>query len=170
MLVPCRTSAAHGCRAAPIFTVNLLERRRTLLVDHVDVLTDAFRRTRADRSFETVAGVVLPDHLHWIWRLPAGDVDNATRWRQIKTSFSRAAGHRASFGASTGQGRTRHLSAPLLEAPHPRRARSGHACRQCSHQSGEARLRGACDRLAMVDRPSPCSRRAPSVDQGTAGR
>jgi len=42
------------------FTVNLLERRRTLLVDHVDVLTDALRRTRADRPFETVAGVLLP--------------------------------------------------------------------------------------------------------------
>jgi putative transposase len=29
-----------------LFTVNLLERRRTLLVDHVDVLRAAFEETR----------------------------------------------------------------------------------------------------------------------------
>jgi putative transposase len=70
------------------FTVNLLERRRTLLVDHVSALCDAFRTVRAARPFELIAIVVLPDHLHCIWRLPANDADNATRWRQIKTVFS----------------------------------------------------------------------------------
>jgi putative transposase len=33
--------------------------------------------------------VVLPDHLHAIWTLPSGDADFATRWRLIKTTFSR---------------------------------------------------------------------------------
>ncbi len=72
------------------FTVNLLERDRGLLVEHVDVLREAFRVARAARPFEIVAMVVLPDHLHCIWRLPEGDADNATRWRQIKSAFSRA--------------------------------------------------------------------------------
>lgn len=31
----------------------------------------------------------LPDHLHAIWALPAGDADFASRWRVIKTVFSR---------------------------------------------------------------------------------
>jgi len=33
--------------------------------------------------------VVLPDHLHCIWTLPPGDADFATRWRLIKTWFTK---------------------------------------------------------------------------------
>lgn len=71
------------------FTVNLLERRRTLLVDQIDALRRAFREAQAARPFVIEAIVVLPDHLHCVWRLPDGDADNATRWRHIKTMFSR---------------------------------------------------------------------------------
>ena len=71
------------------FTVNLLERDRALLVEHVGALRSAFKEARLARPFAIVAMVVLPDHLHCIWRLPAGDDDNATRWRHIKTLFSR---------------------------------------------------------------------------------
>lgn len=80
------------------FTVNLLERERTLLVDHLDALRAALRLTRAARPFAVIAMVVLPDHLHGVWQLPEGDADNATRWRQIKALFSRAlpAGERRS--------------------------------------------------------------------------
>lgn len=62
------------------FTVNLLERRRSLLVDHTDNLRAAFRATCDARPFVIEAIVILPDHLHAIWRLPQGDADNATRW------------------------------------------------------------------------------------------
>jgi putative transposase len=34
--------------------------------------------------------VVLPEHLHCIIELPAVDADFATRWRLIKTGFSKA--------------------------------------------------------------------------------
>lgn len=33
--------------------------------------------------------VILPDHLHAIWTLPEHDADFATRWRLIKSAFSR---------------------------------------------------------------------------------
>ena len=65
------------------FTVNLLERRRTLLVDRIDDLRIAFRTAHAARPFLIEAIVILPDHLHCLWRLPEGDADNATRWRHI---------------------------------------------------------------------------------------
>ena len=41
-------------------------------------------------SFETVAIVILPDHLHAIWTLPPEDADYSGRWRFIKASFSRS--------------------------------------------------------------------------------
>ena len=71
------------------FTVNLLERRRRLLVEHVDLLRNAFRTTHAARPFVLLAWVILPDHLHCVWRLPDGDADNANRWAQTKSGFSR---------------------------------------------------------------------------------
>ncbi|MGH8051959.1 MAG: REP-associated tyrosine transposase [Arenimonas sp.] len=71
------------------FTVNLLERRRRLLVEHVDALRAAFRDAQRARPFEIIAIVVLPDHLHCVLRLPDGDADYSNRWAQIKSGFSR---------------------------------------------------------------------------------
>ena len=73
------------------FTVNAANSRdNDLLVRHVDVLRDAFRAVRASHPFELSAIVVLPDHLHCVWRLPEGDTNYPTRWRLIKSRFSRA--------------------------------------------------------------------------------
>ena len=47
------------------------------------------RETRRRHPFSIDAVVVLPDHLHTVWTLPEGDADFSTRWRLIKTSFSR---------------------------------------------------------------------------------
>ena len=72
------------------FTVNLLERQQTLLVDHVAVLREAIAATRRLYPFKIDAFVVLPDHLHAIWSLPPDDSDFSTRWRLIKNRFARA--------------------------------------------------------------------------------
>jgi len=32
--------------------------------------------------------VVLPEHLHCLWRLPEGDTDYSARWARIKRYFS----------------------------------------------------------------------------------
>ena len=72
------------------FTVNLLERRgNDLLVREIDRLRACVMTERLRRPFSILAWVVLPDHMHWLWRLPIGDADYATRWRRIKTDFSR---------------------------------------------------------------------------------
>ena len=72
------------------FTVNLLDRRQTLLVDHIETLREAVAATRRSYAFAIDAFVVLPDHLHAIWSLPPGDSDFSTRWRLIKNRFARA--------------------------------------------------------------------------------
>src|SRR5215475_2606823 len=72
------------------FTVNLAERRLSLLTSHIDELRSAIRETRKRHPFTIDAIVVLPDHLHAVWTLPEGDADFATRWRLIKSAFSRS--------------------------------------------------------------------------------
>jgi putative transposase len=52
------------------FTVNLLERRQTLLVDQIAGLRKAVATTRQDHRFTIDAFVVLPDHLHAVWTPP----------------------------------------------------------------------------------------------------
>ncbi len=71
------------------FTVNLLERQRTLLTDHINLLRDAVRRVRRLYPFHIDAWVVLPDHLHFVWTLHPDTDDFATRWRLIKLLFSK---------------------------------------------------------------------------------
>jgi putative transposase len=71
------------------FAVNLADRSRTLLVDHIAELRDAVRVVRQNHPFDALAWVVLPDHMHAIWELPEGDGDCATRWMLIKSGFSR---------------------------------------------------------------------------------
>ena len=74
------------------FTVTLADRSSTLLVDRVDALRDATRKTRDAMPFEIVAAVVMPNHLHALWTLPEGDANYATRWRLLKTHFTKSLG------------------------------------------------------------------------------
>jgi len=72
------------------FTVNLLDRRQKLLIDHIDLLRSAVAATKVKFPFEIDAFVVMPDHLHAIWTLPPEDADFSTRWRLVKNRFARA--------------------------------------------------------------------------------
>ncbi|MBI5450793.1 MAG: transposase [Gammaproteobacteria bacterium] len=75
--------------AGYFFTVTLLDRASSLLVEHIADLRLAMISVQTERPFEIDAVVVLPDHLHCIWTLPPGDADYALRWREIKSRFSR---------------------------------------------------------------------------------
>jgi len=55
----------------------------------IDVLRQAFRYTIDRHPFNIVASVILPDHLHLIWTLPPDDQNFPTRWRLIKSHFTR---------------------------------------------------------------------------------
>ena len=72
------------------FTV-VTENRRPLFAGAaaVEGLRMAFRSVRSARPFDVDAMMVLSDHLHCIWTLPPGDADFATRWRLIKTWFTK---------------------------------------------------------------------------------
>jgi len=54
----------------------------------VACLGRAMRKVRAKHPFETIASVILPDHLHCLWTLPRGDSDFPRRWQWIKAEFT----------------------------------------------------------------------------------
>src|SRR3990172_4986115 len=80
---------ANTAGATYFFTVNLEDRSSDLLVRHADDLRAVLQRIKTQHPFSLIAMVVLPDHLHAIWRLPAEDADYATRWSLLKAGFSR---------------------------------------------------------------------------------
>jgi len=57
------------------FTVNFLERHKTLLTDNIDLLKQSFQHVKQAHPFNIYAIVILPEHLHTIWTLPETDAD-----------------------------------------------------------------------------------------------
>ena len=66
-------------------------RRQPIFFDdlRVETLRGALRSVMAQKPFIIDAIVVLPDHLHCIWRLPADDADYSSRWREVKKICTR---------------------------------------------------------------------------------
>jgi putative transposase len=88
------------------FTVAMAERSGRLLIDNIELFRRAVADVRRELPFELIAMVVLSEHLHCIWQLPAGDADFPTRWKQIKARFSRGlprGEYRSASRASKGE-------------------------------------------------------------------
>ena len=81
-----RNYVPGGCY---FFTVNLLERKRNLLTENIDLLRNSVRTVRRLYPFNIDAWVVLPDHMHCVLTLPPDDNDYPRRLRLIKLLFSK---------------------------------------------------------------------------------
>ena len=77
--------------ASSYFFTLVTHNRRSILcqTENIDLLRDSFRRVKKRHPFTIDAIVILPDHLHCVWTLPPDDADFSTRWRLIKSWFSR---------------------------------------------------------------------------------
>jgi putative transposase len=74
------------------FFTLVTENRAPILVEPTArrLLREAFAECRRLQPFDILAIVLLPDHLHTIWRLPDDDDDFSTRWARIKAHFTHA--------------------------------------------------------------------------------
>jgi putative transposase len=75
--------------ATYFFTVNLLDRKSSLLTQKIDNLRMSFHTVRTKYPFEIEGIVILPDHFHVMMTLPVGDGDYSLRLRLIKGAFSK---------------------------------------------------------------------------------
>ncbi|XCV39700.1 hypothetical protein ABZN20_03905 [Methylococcus sp. ANG] len=139
------------------FTVNLAEREgNRLLVERIEVLREAFLTVRAKHTFRIDAVVVLPDHLHCIWTLPAGDSDFSTRWGLIKSYFARHIDKGERISASRAKrGQKRFVATPFLGAFHSRRWGLPAAYRLHPLESRKTWLGGMRERLAVFQFTQP---------------
>ncbi len=82
-----RRPIAHG---ATLFFTVVTNFRRPILTNPaaLSFLRIAFGEERAHHPFEIDAIVILPDHLHCLWTLPADDTCYSLRWSAIKGRFT----------------------------------------------------------------------------------
>lgn len=104
-----RYRRAQTAGATYFFTVNLANRRSDLLVQHIDELREVTRIVKRTHPFAIEAMVILPEHLHAIWKLPENDADYPMRWSLIKSSFSRGLEKTESIRASRLKKREREI-------------------------------------------------------------
>jgi REP-associated tyrosine transposase len=72
------------------FTVITHQRRPILTTELArNCLRMAFQKTQEAQPFQQHALCILPNHLHCIWTLPENDDDFSSRWRRLKSTFSR---------------------------------------------------------------------------------
>ncbi len=73
------TDGMHAVSAGEVkdgtyfFIIHLAERKRTIPVDHRDVLRMVIQGVMAVHAFLIDAVLILPVHSHAIWTLPEGD-------------------------------------------------------------------------------------------------
>ena len=74
-----------------VFFIVITYRRRPIMTSLLarEALQNAIQDLHRRRPFALDAIVLLPDQLHTIWTLPPDDEIYSTRWRQIKTPFTR---------------------------------------------------------------------------------
>ncbi len=71
------------------FTVVTYDRRKFLCHSLArNILHQVFEEVRTKHPFNVAAMVLLPEHLHCLWKLPDHDADFSIRWRLIKSKFS----------------------------------------------------------------------------------
>ena len=64
--------------------------RQALLNDlSIPILHRALKDCMLRKTFDLEAMVILPDHIHSIWRLPPTDDDYSSRWKLIKAAFTK---------------------------------------------------------------------------------
>ncbi|AAZ18114.1 conserved hypothetical protein [Psychrobacter arcticus 273-4] len=81
-----RDKTQGGCY---FLTFNLLDRKSSLLLTHIDKFRDAYAKTIQHHQFKLDAMVVLPDHVHIMITLPPDSDNYAVIVASLKSQFSR---------------------------------------------------------------------------------
>ncbi|GAB5454155.1 MAG: transposase [Henriciella sp.] len=83
---------AHEAQFKPgrtwYFTLNLADETSSVLTRHAQLLGESARDVEGLYPFETIATVILPNHLHMIWTLPEEDTDYKRRIAYLQSGFT----------------------------------------------------------------------------------
>jgi putative transposase len=100
-----------------IFLTVATYRRASLFADPKNVarLREAIRMVLEEMAFEFEAAVVLPDHLHFLWTLPAGDTNYSKRVGRMKVAFTHALRGTHALPAEVSASRQKHRESDVWQ-------------------------------------------------------
>ncbi len=99
------------------FITLVTHNRRPLFADADNVarLRRALIRIRQEQPFEVVAAVVLPDHLHFVWTLPAADPNFSKRVGRLKVLFTQSFSGRQASPPNRSFSRIKHRESDVWQ-------------------------------------------------------
>ena len=99
------------------FLTIVTHRRQPLFRDgaRVEQLRRAIAKVKTETPFEIVAAVVLPDHLHFIWKLPSGDANFSRRVSRLKVLFTRSLFGTGASARADSESRRKHRESDLWQ-------------------------------------------------------
>jgi putative transposase len=71
-------------------------------------LRKALAQVKREQPFDFQAGVVLPDHVHFLWSLPRGDSEYSSRIGQMKLVFTQMLRGKKALPVSVSASRRKH--------------------------------------------------------------
>jgi putative transposase len=72
------------------FTIVTCNRRKIFVDERAfQLFHESIDSVQRNHPFQIVAYCICPDHVHMIWTLPPDDSDYPTRWRLLKSYFSK---------------------------------------------------------------------------------
>jgi len=83
--------------------------------DVIHLLKDSIKPVKAKYPFQLESIVILPDHIHCIWKLPENETDFSKRWQLIKMRFSREYNKRYNTTSSTTKSRIKKREASVWQ-------------------------------------------------------
>ena len=82
---------AHVPGSSVFITMVTYQRQKLFVAaENIDKLRQACAVTIAEKPFTIEAAVILPEHIHFLWRLPPDDSDYSYRVGRMKVLFTRA--------------------------------------------------------------------------------
>jgi putative transposase len=90
------------------FTVKTFQRKPILTQEPYRIaLRHAIIQVRDILPFESIAWILLPDHLHTVWQLPESDANFSLRWSLIKQRVTRQCADETASASITRSGQKR---------------------------------------------------------------
>lgn len=106
-----------GAEGGTLFFTVVTHRRRYLFDQPQarEILREVIQRVRQSHPFVIDGWVLLYEHMHCIWTLPAGDDDFSRRWSLIKSGFSKNAGALYRLSESPGDSRAKRRETDIWQ-------------------------------------------------------
>ena len=107
---------AHIPGSSVFITLVTYQRQKLFVAaENIDKLRQACATVVAEKPFAIEAAVILPEHIHFLWRLPPDDSDYSYRVGRMKVLFTRALRGANTLPENVSESRRKHRESDVWQ-------------------------------------------------------